>query len=359
MAGSSVVRPPTRPRDHACQTTIRGVASRQRGFPQRANDSCMSTSFVHASRSERPNRHPAVPCVARQRGGRLVSTRLRLAVAAVLSSACVLPSLVVAPSASAAPTATVMVKTQRMSDATLNSRQVGWYEKGVKLGLTCSKRGQSVKGFFSFNIPNGGWDNLWYRVSDGYFVADVDIEIGTLNPVAPACGTPAPAPPAPAASPGRKMGQTKKANTGAPGYCTWGAYEKWFQASGRRYYPALSGNAKQWANAARRTGWTVVTDAQPRSIVVFQPGVHGAHRTDGHVAWVDSTSRRADGVYVTVTEMNGSAGWNRWSSRTSRTSSACPTSCNPDIARTILRDEERAAGPEIWRAWPGRTTSDR
>jgi hypothetical protein len=53
-----------------------------------------------------------------------------------------------------------------------------------------------VKGFFSFNIP-GGWDNLWYKTSDGNFVADVDIETGTLKDVTQDCGVgggPAPAP---------------------------------------------------------------------------------------------------------------------------------------------------------------------
>src|SRR5207248_2068493 len=52
----------------------------------------------------------------------------------------------------------------------------------------------------SFNIPNGGWDNLWYKTSDGNFVADVDIETGTLNDVAQDCGAGGPAP-EPAAAP--------------------------------------------------------------------------------------------------------------------------------------------------------------
>ena len=82
-----------------------------------------------------------------------------------------------------------------MSDANLNSHQIGWYSPGEKLSLVCSRRGQAVKGFFSFNIPNGGWDNLWYKTSDGSFVADVDIETGTLNDVAPDCtGDRGPAP---------------------------------------------------------------------------------------------------------------------------------------------------------------------
>jgi len=75
-----------------------------------------------------------------------------------------------------------------MTDASLGSRQDGWYNPGDRLTLVCSKRGQNVKGYFSFNIP-GGWDNLWYKTSDGHFVADVDIETGTLDAVAPACGS--------------------------------------------------------------------------------------------------------------------------------------------------------------------------
>jgi hypothetical protein len=95
--------------------------------------------------------------------------------------------------ASAAPahadvSATAKARTQRMSDANLGSQQNGWYNPGDPLTLVCSKRGQPVKGFFSFNIPNGGWDNLWYKTSDGNFVADVDIETGTLNDVASDCG---------------------------------------------------------------------------------------------------------------------------------------------------------------------------
>lgn len=92
--------------------------------------------------------------------------------------------------------ATVKAKTQKMSAANLNSRQNGWYNLGERLELVCSTRGQAVKGYFSFNIPNGGWDNLWYRTSDGNYVADVDIETGTLGVVAPDCSTPPPAPPA-------------------------------------------------------------------------------------------------------------------------------------------------------------------
>lgn len=112
-----------------------------------------------------------------------------LAVAA-LSVGCALSAVLSAVSAAPAhadSSGTVKAKTQRMSDANLGSQQNGWYNPGERVSLVCSKRGQPVKGFFSFNIP-GGWDNLWYKTSDGNFVADVDIETGTLNDVAPDCG---------------------------------------------------------------------------------------------------------------------------------------------------------------------------
>src|SRR4051812_32220503 len=91
------------------------------------------------------------------------------------------------------------------------------------------------------------------------------------------------------------VGQTTSANNATPGQCTDGALQKWFQASGS--YPAVSGDAKDWPASARATGWTVVDDPQPHSLVVFQPGVQGASG-DGHVAWVNSISRRADGLYM-------------------------------------------------------------
>ncbi|WP_158021335.1 hypothetical protein [Mycolicibacterium chubuense] len=105
-----------------------------------------------------------------------------------------------------------------MSDADLNAQQNGWYNEGDRLTLVCSKRGQQVKGYFSFNIP-GGWDSLWYRTSDGNYVADVDIETGTLNSVAPDC-SPAPAPPASAPQGSREDRAVAWANgqVGSDGY---------------------------------------------------------------------------------------------------------------------------------------------
>ncbi|MDY7542452.1 MULTISPECIES: RICIN domain-containing protein [unclassified Cryobacterium] len=88
--------------------------------------------------------------------------------------------------ASASPAATVMVQTQRMSDATLNSTLIGYYPKGAMLQLSCYKRGQSVKGYFSKWIA-GGYDDLWYKTSDGSFVADVDVQTGSSAPITGQC----------------------------------------------------------------------------------------------------------------------------------------------------------------------------
>lgn len=94
--------------------------------------------------------------------------------------------------------ATVMATTQRMSASNLTSHQAGTYGKGLGMALRCFAHGQSVKGYYSPYI-SGGWDNLWYMVTDGYWVADVDINTGTNNPVVRPCGgATAPTPPAPA-----------------------------------------------------------------------------------------------------------------------------------------------------------------
>ena len=101
----------------------------------------------------------------------------------------------------------------------------------------------------------------------------------------------------------RVYGQRASVNLGVAGQCTYGALEQWHNATG--YYPLWAGNAKDWKDSAGAYGWLVVLDARPRSIVVFQPGVHGADPTSGHVAWVESVETRSDGLYVHILEMNG------------------------------------------------------
>lgn len=209
--------------------------------------------------------------------------------------------LVFAASAEAEPVGTVKARTQRMSEPTLNSRQDGWYNVNDRLKLVCAARGQATRGFFSSTIPNGGWNTLWYKTSDGHFVSGVDIETGTPNAVAPDCAGRDDHEVMPAANAGRAMGQRRLTNSGAEGQCTWGALHQWFEAGG--YYPALDGNAMDWAASARAYGWTVVTDAQPRAIVVFQPWLPGISAY-GHAAWVNSVSERFDGRWINITEMN-------------------------------------------------------
>ncbi|NMM23181.1 MAG: C40 family peptidase [Phycicoccus sp.] len=81
-----------------------------------------------------------------------------------------------------------------MSSDTLNSTQNGVYSVGSRLTLSCYLHGQAVRGYYSGSFPNG-YDDLWYQVSDGYWVADVDLQTGSNNPVTPACAAP-PTPPA-------------------------------------------------------------------------------------------------------------------------------------------------------------------
>jgi len=88
--------------------------------------------------------------------------------------------------AHAANPATVMATTQRMTAATLQADQHGTYAAGRQLTLVCHARGQSVQGYYS---PWVGRDNLWYQVSDGFWVADVDINTGSNDPIVSACPT--------------------------------------------------------------------------------------------------------------------------------------------------------------------------
>lgn len=82
--------------------------------------------------------------------------------------------------------------------------------------------------------------------------------------------------------------------------CNCTAYAK----SRRPDLPMNLGNAKTWAARAKKQGFPV--DAKPRvgDVIVLQPGVQGAHRTYGHVAYVTAVY----GNKVVVREMNGGRG---------------------------------------------------
>jgi surface antigen len=167
------------------------------------------------------------------------------------------------------------------------------------VSLHCQKVGQQV------TVSGYGTSSIWDYVTGRGYMSDLGIRetlYAQPDPRLPNCDQ----------SSSRSFGRTEASNSAPWGQCTWGAKEKFHQATG--VYPALYGNAKDWSASAGNAGWTVVADAEARSIVVFQPGVQGADRTNGHVAWVDSVEFRADGRYVHITEMNA-VGFGQWSNR--------------------------------------------
>ncbi len=233
-----------------------------------------------------------VPARGRPRAG---------ATMAAILAAC---GVVFAASAHAEPAGTVKVRTQRMSQPAPNSRQDGWYDVNDRLTLVCSTRGQSTTGLSHSTVGGGAGNAFWYKTSDGHFVRGADIDTGTLNAFVPDCAGQGDRPAAPAADPGRTLGQRQATNSGTEGQCTWGALAQWFDVGG--YYPALAGNASDWADSARAHGWTVVNDPQPRAIVVFQPWLPGVSPY-GHAAWVNSVTERFDGTWVNIIEMNNAS----------------------------------------------------
>lgn len=75
----------------------------------------------------------------------------------------------------------VKATTEKMTGPHLtNYTQKGTYAAGKKVTLSCYTWGQKVSGW-------GGSSNLWYKASDGYYIADVDINTGSNNPVTSAC----------------------------------------------------------------------------------------------------------------------------------------------------------------------------
>ena len=235
-------------------------------------------------------------------------SRYALAGCVVVASLAV--PLVVAPGA-AADSRTVAVNTGAgelnvRSAPSANSQKIGSIRNQSLVVIVCYTRGAAFSGG-----PYHLTTNIWNRLDKGGFVTDAMLNTGSNEPVVPRCDGETPAPVAPARATGRKS-QENTAPLGSP---LWGALEKWFQVSQRQFYPALSGAPRDLANAARAAGWTVVERPEPRSIVVFQPGVDGAPPS-GHVAWVDTSAKRRDGQYIGITEVHGNGdGLNTWTSR--------------------------------------------
>jgi peptidoglycan DL-endopeptidase CwlO len=110
------------------------------------------------------------------------------------------------------------------------------------------------------------------------------------------------------------VGQTLSYNEGEPGACTWWAIYVFHAYTGLYpdfFAPFNDGNAGYWGIDAAYDGWTVTSTPRVNSIAVFPPGVDGADYA-GHVAWVTAVS----GSQITISEMNGAAGWDAVDIRT-------------------------------------------
>jgi surface antigen len=208
-----------------------------------------------------------------------------LAVTALVAGSGLL-STTTASRASADDGSTAQAQTQGTSDAHLASQRTGSHEPGDQLTPRCSARDAGVRGVLA--IVPASHDTRTLEVASSQCISAPSATDGQAESFVDAS---------------RTTGRTQGANPGAPGQCTWGAAQKWFEDSGS--YPALVGDATSWGDAATAAGWTVADDARDRSIVVFKPGVAGAGSI-GHVAWVDSVSDTSDGQWIHVTEMNNS-----------------------------------------------------
>lgn len=228
-----------------------------------------------------------------------MSAKAEMALALALGVGLVVAMGTASPAA-AETSATVKVQTQRMSDANLNSQQDGVYNPGDRLSLVCSKRGQDVKGFFSFNIP-GGWDNLWYKTSDGHFVADVDIETGTLDVVAPDCGGGPPPQPTGSGGDAKADAAVAKANSmvGTDAFGDVGCGKFVAAAYG---VPGIGHDtAKQFRDALARQGKIHMDAAPPKGALVFSES-----SWDGGAGHVDIA--RGDGTFVSGGVWKGYSG---------------------------------------------------
>lgn len=200
----------------------------------------------------------------------------------------------VAPAAQALPTTvtvTVMAATQKQANPNLNTSELkGWYAKGARITLTCYTYGQAVKGWGSPGIP-GGWDNLWYKTTDGTYSADVDLATGTNGPaVANRCGTPAPAPTSAMTTFYKTVLGTSVANAAGTfrGECVSLVSQYLLQVRGLR--TGAWGNAVDYRSGGtggqkmKAAGWTWHTDKNFRDGDVIVWGQYpGWVSTNGHI----------------------------------------------------------------------------
>lgn len=214
---------------------------------------------------------------------------------------------------------TVMATTQRMTGATLKTRQVGTYGRGLGMALRCYARGDAVSGYYSRYFP-GGLDNLWYMVTDGYWVADIDISTGTNDPVTRACGSSAPSqPPTPqpkyrrqAAAQWAINNAKTPAQTGWPFYvmadCTRFVSTVIWQAGGlpkTRLWTDESGDRSLWGSTHLLPGWT--KDALNASLFVQYMKDSGT-ATVTQIKWSDNTANHAQLGDIIAYDWEGKGG---------------------------------------------------
>lgn len=234
-------------------------------------------------------------------------------VAAVVSGAsgAVVPATAGAAPESAADARVVTVNTGSFdlnirSAPSMTSQKIGTVANHSRVVITCYARGTVFVGG-----PYQLRTDLWNRLDSGGYVTDAMLDTGSNDPIVPPCATESSRP-----TSSRATGRKAQVNPAKNGTDAWAALEKWFFVSGEQFYPAVTATPQDLAGSARSAGWTVVDDPQPRAIVVIPGGQLDAPAA-GHVAWVDSTSKRPDGTYLTLTEMGGPGrGPGTWSART-------------------------------------------
>jgi surface antigen len=178
----------------------------------------------------------------------------------------------------------------------------GHLPEGATITIACQTTGNDVNG-----------SRIWDKLNTGGYLSDYYTNtptIGNFSPGVARCGG-TPTPPGPASA--RAFGQTEPTNRATSGQCTAYAKQRFHDATG--VYPFIDGDAWQYVNSARQHGWTVTSDPQARSIVVWPANTLGAYAA-GHVAWVESVDHRANGTYITISEMNWTYGPGRVDQRT-------------------------------------------
>ena len=85
---------------------------------------------------------------------------------------------------------------------------------------------------------------------------------------------------------------SKQSYNGFPeGQCTW-------YVATRRNVVALNGDAHTWVDSALESDYEVGEIPVKGSVMVWQPGVHGAHEQYGHVSHVEDVLANSDGTFT-------------------------------------------------------------